>query len=292
MLNKVFFYKSRAKVNLFLHVLSIRDDGYHNLESLVYFPEIYDELFFSFAEVDHIVGKGDFAHMLPETSDNLIFKVINYFKNKFCINSCLKIEIAKNLPIGGGVGGGSSNAALSIIAMNDIFELSLTSPDMLRIASKFGADVAICLLQESLFFHGIGDNFFPVSLAKLNILLVNFKEPLLTKDVFRVYDRLNNSIEGEKKALLPTISTLDLRDSAGLLNFLKTTSNDLSIASISINPHIGELLISLEQTSPLLSRMSGSGSTCFAVYSDAEKLSRAASYIRNLYPRAWIQTAC
>ncbi|MDR0484218.1 MAG: 4-(cytidine 5'-diphospho)-2-C-methyl-D-erythritol kinase [Alphaproteobacteria bacterium] len=279
-------YKAKAKLNLFLHVLGQYKDGFHELQSLVYFPNIYDELSFtkSNEQENSFLATGEFSTILPIWQENSIVKVVNFFQENFSLKEKIQVNLQKNLPLGGGIGGGSSNAAVSIIAMNDLFNLKLSSADMLKISTKFGSDVPVCLCQHhrGAVFAGKGELVDSVDIPELPILLINPKQPLLTKDVFFKYKETSPNYS----AKIENIN--NFTDSNSLLSFLKNTKNDLTSASINLNKNIADILENLNTSGAILSRMSGSGSTCFAIYKSNQDLAIAEKKLKILYPNYWI----
>jgi 4-diphosphocytidyl-2-C-methyl-D-erythritol kinase len=276
-------YISKAKLNLFLHVLGLESNSFHDLQSLVYFPNIYDELSFSLHEHNEIIATGEFSAVLPPWQENSIYKVINFFQESFAIKEKIRVELHKNLPLGGGIGGGSSNTAITIMAMNELFNLGLSFAEKLEIAKKFGSDVPVCLYQShsGAMFEGKGEMVRAVNLPEIPLLLINPMQPLLTGDVFKKYDEVQQI--HSSKIELPDVNNFN-----SLINFLKNTKNDLSAASIFLNKNISHILVALEETSPCLSRMSGSGSTCFAIYENNQSLEDAYKKLQILYPNYWI----
>ena len=291
-------YKSKAKINLFLHVLSVETNGFHNLQSITYFPNISDELTFSVKDIfsenpidNTIKATGEFASFLPRPKNNSIIKVIEFFQETFSINDNIHVNLKKNLPIGGGIGGGSSNTAITIMAMNDIFNLGLSFLELLDIAKKFGSDVPVCMYQNSATFEGKGEITNPINLPELPILLINPKEPLITSKVFKTFDDINKQQSDSLNSNKIDLKNLQLDNFQDLINFLNTTKNNLTDASISLNGNILSILKSLKHTNPVLSRMSGSGSSCFAIYNKASELQMAKKTMKALYPKAWIALA-
>lgn len=286
-------YKSKAKINLFLHVLSKEEKVFHNLQSITYFPNIYDTLSFSIKDIfcenyisNTINATGEFADFLPRPKNNSIIKVIEFFQDTFSISDTIQVELKKNLPIGGGIGGGSSNTAVTILALNEIFSLGLSFVELLDIAKKFGSDVPVCMYQNSCIFEGKGEQTTPIELPEIAILLINPKEPLLTSKVFKTFDALEGANSSEK---IENLKNLKLNNFDDLINFLATTKNDLLDASVSLNKNIANILASLNSyTNPTLARMTGSGSTCFAIYNKVSDLQMAKKTMKALYPKAWV----
>ena len=288
-----------AKINLSLGVSAPITDGhhknYHNLDSLVVFADIGDELYFENADENSIEIKGEFADELigHDVSQNLIFKAINEL-NQYCkIDKKVKVTLYKNLPIASGIGGGSSDCAASLIALNEIWQLGLGVDELINSGNKIGADIGVCIEKKPTIMRGIGDELIPAPILprKINAILVN---PLLecsTPLVYKVFDELGhfsqnfgfeyNNCKGFEK----------------LIAMLKNQSNDLTKAAIKTCPQIGEILSFLEnETNASLVRMSGSGATCFALYENEELSKIASDKINSLYKqngqKIWAKSCC
>ncbi|MFL1780347.1 4-diphosphocytidyl-2-C-methyl-D-erythritol kinase [Candidatus Hepatincolaceae symbiont of Richtersius coronifer] len=290
-------YKAKAKINLFLKVLDKLPNNYHDLQSLVAFAEVYDYLEFSYSDINIMESSGRFANLLPKDNSNLIFKVLSYFQEFFLIKQNVKIYLTKNLPIGGGIGGGSSDCAMTILALNKLFKLNLTFTDLLKIAIKFGADVPMCLYQihqqQALFIQGVGEKIQPFNLIrKFPILLITPLQPVSTGLCFNKFDELKNKILNSDKfnSTMPTsfiepIKYSDIPYNEDLfLDFINLQSNDLTASACFFVPVIKEILDQLAATKPLVHKMSGSGSTCFAIYNNLDQAQQAFLALKKIFP--------
>lgn len=288
-----------AKINLNLGVSAPIKDGiyknYHNLDSLVVFADFGDELYFENSNENMIEIKGDFAPELlgQDVSKNLIFKALRAL-NEYCGNDkCAKITLYKNLPIASGIGGGSSDCAATLLALNDIWQLCLKIDELINIGNKIGADVGVCIEKKPMIMRGIGDILSPSVLLpkKINAILVN---PLLecsTPLVYKTFDELGDFRQEFGFEYKDCLAFGDL------IAMLKKQSNDLTNAAIKICPDIFEILNFLEnETNASLVRMSGSGATCFALYENKELSDFAADKINTHYKKMgkklWAKSCC
>ena len=182
--------KSHAKINLFLHIIGKRPDNYHLLESIFYFPEIYDE-------IEIIEGKGAknlevsgrFAdRLVGDENSNLILKTYSLLKILYSTKlPDLHFKLKKNLPVAAGIGGGSANAATTLKALNEIYKLGLSDAALYKIGARLGADVPACVLGRTCFVEGVGEKLSDISnFPKLNILLVNPLVPVSTAEIFKM----------------------------------------------------------------------------------------------------------
>ncbi|MEO0865418.1 MAG: 4-(cytidine 5'-diphospho)-2-C-methyl-D-erythritol kinase [Pseudomonadota bacterium] len=251
-----------AKINLALHVTGQRDDGYHLLDSLVVFADVGDRLWIDPAPRMSMKVTGPFAAGVPQDSRNLAWRAAE------AAGVSVKIRLEKNLPHGGGIGGGSADAAAILRAC----EAPLA-------ALSLGADVPVCLSDAPQRMQGIGEDLTPVSaVPSLSLVLVNPGIHVPTPDVFRRLRQKSNARLGD----LPGWASRD-----AFLAWLTDQRNDLQAPAASGVPAILVALRALQWAE--VARMSGSGSTCFGVYPDAATAQAVAQEISAQYPRWWVQ---
>ncbi len=233
-----------AKVNLTLHVTGQRADGYHLLDSLVVFADFGDHLRLTPGNEMSITVTGPFAEGVPTDRRNLVWQAAEM------VGWTGHIDLEKNIPHGAGLGGGSADAAAVLRALGGAEQ-----------ASSLGADVPVCLRASPQRMRGIGDELTDVpNLPTLAAVLVNPAVHVPTPKVFAGLAQKNNP---PMPATLPTF-----KSGRELLHWLADMRNDLEPAAIAQQPVIGEVLRTLSAQNPILVRMSGSGSTCFALYDD------------------------
>ena len=260
-----------AKVNLTLHVTGQREDGYHLLDSLVMFADVGDRISVRPSDTPIMIIKGPMADGLPRDRSNMVARAAD------AMGVSAHIQLEKNLPHAAGIGGGSSDAAATFRALSEISGKPI--PDDLV---GFGADVPVCMHGRAARMQGIGDTIRPVpDLPALHAVLVNPKLPVLTTEVFK---RLRNHDNAPMPDDLPVgASTRDLID------WLREMRNDLQDAAIEAEPIIEHVFNTLAVTPGcLLTRMSGSGGTCFGLYGDAETAASAAGRLHQDYPGWWV----
>lgn len=283
-----FTLPSPAKINLYLHITGKRDDGFHLLDSGVTFAKIGDELHFETATSFLFHVNGPYAAAFSEkdlnaaaTSHNLVVKAAHSFSKATGCPLNVKITLTKNLPLGSGIGGGSSNAATTLEGLSQFWDIK--DAPLYDIAKTLGSDVAVCLSPHTLkLMQGIGELIspLPLSLPPLAILLVNPNIPCPTAAVYKTL-----RLESYTQPL-----TLETSDSP--IDFLKNmTRNDMTEAAINIVPEITDVLKCLsEQRECLLARLSGSGATCFGLFSNKTDCITAENNIRAKHPNWWIKT--
>ena len=268
---------SRVKVNLYLHIIGKRADGYHNLDSLVAFPEIGDEILVSPSNSINLKITGKSKKELNE-KENLILKAIKLLKNR---KMGADIHLIKETPISAGLGGGSSNAAVTLKLLSKLWNVPLPPINELVL---LGADIPVCMDWRLQRMQGIGEkNSFVVSPDSLWIVLLNNGDRVPTSTVFQSVTQ--NEFSG-------LVNVPRLNEKNILIKFLKSTGNDLERAAIKNFPIIDDLINSLNLTSGcLIARMSGSGSTCFGLYEKKDEAEKAKKHLLNKFPNAWIKVA-
>ncbi|MEP2782158.1 MAG: 4-(cytidine 5'-diphospho)-2-C-methyl-D-erythritol kinase [Pseudoruegeria sp.] len=262
-----------AKINLTLHVTGRRSDGYHLLDSLVVFAGVGDWLEATVAPTSSLSVAGPRAAGVPEDGRNLILKAAALMPD---FGARFKLE--KHLPAASGIGGGSADAAAALRLLSAVSGGELpTFEEVLRL----GADVPVCLNSQPCRMQGIGDQISPVRLfGAMHFLLVNPLVEVHTPDVFRALDQKDNA---PMPAELP-----ELTDFNTVIGFLKQQRNDLQVAAIQTRPVIADVLNVIAETENCaLSRMSGSGATCFGLFNTAKDAARAAAKLRNTHPEWW-----
>ncbi|MCJ8323144.1 MAG: 4-(cytidine 5'-diphospho)-2-C-methyl-D-erythritol kinase [Rhizobiales bacterium] len=282
-----------AKANLFLHIKGKRADGYHILESLVTFADFGDELTFEPGVANEPGAKdlsldidGQYATELAKFAlgDNLIIRAAKAFEHRFELKVCGKFNLQKNLPLASGIGGGSANAAMAIKLLKQAYDQHGDVDEMLL---ALGADVPVCYGAENSLMTGIGERLEKWrNLPKLNAILVNPNEAVSTAKIF---GRLNASAQLDDYEFVgkdaPTFKTAQ-----DLVGFLQLQTNDMQAAAVAICPAIGNVLAELNAINDImLSRMSGSGATCFGLFTNQSEAELAARKLANRHPNWWIQ---
>ena len=193
--------KAYAKINIYLKVLGKRDDGYHNLDTLVVPINVYDEL--EFYDYDY-----DIIESSVNIKNNIMFKAIHYLKETYNIKKCVKIILKKNIPLCGGLGGGSADLCATLRGLNKLWNLDLKIDELATIALKFGSDTLFCMYNKPGVLRGRGDILEFVSFPKKEVYIFNPRVESLTKDVFDNYketDHGENELEMALFRLNPDI---------------------------------------------------------------------------------------
>ncbi len=272
-----------AKINLYLHITGKRADDYHLLDSLVVFADFNDKVEVSPASTLTLAIEGKYAKELSAT-DNTVLKTAEIIKKTFNVSAGAALTLHKNIPIGAGIGGGSSDAAATMRLLMRFWKINPTPKELNAIALSVGADVPACLRASSLYMSGIGEKIEPGPLPTgFSVVLAGIDKPLLTKDVFAKYNG-NFSKESNHPFSFPA--------SADFIKFLQKTKNDLQDPAIKLMPEIENILSALSaEENCLLTRMSGSGATCFGLFADKAQAEAAAIRLDEQNPTWWVKTA-
>jgi len=261
-----------AKINLSLHVTGQRADGYHLLDSLVAFADVGDRVTVMLAEETSIEVTGPMAEGVPADASNLAMKAAALW------DVPVKILLDKHLPPASGIGGGSSDAATTLMAIADL----LGRHDLPEGALALGADVRVCLERRGARMRGIGEEVEPIDwLPELAAVLVNPRVELPTPAVFKAL---------ETKANAPMPKRIPRwRASWSAIDWIAQQRNDLEAPAIAQAPVIGEVLDLLRALpGARLARMSGSGATCFALFEAPEEARAAAEALAAAKPDWWV----
>lgn len=272
---------ANAKINVALHVLARRNDGYHELDSIVAFADLGDELRLRISDNLELHCSGPFAEQVPQGDDNIIFKtwhvVNNLLRTRNVVLPKVTIELTKNLPVSSGIGGGSADAAAMIRALLRLRNATLDTSEIKSFAHALGADVPVCFYKKPCRMQGIGEliSALEIELPRA-IVLIN---PLLSCPTAIVFNNLG------------------LQNGQSFCNSISVENphswrNDLTEAASKTQPEIIKVLAALKQE-PCFSavRMSGSGATCFGLTASMAEASSAVARLSVKNPSWWIKAA-
>lgn len=267
-----------AKINLALHVLGRRADGYHELDSIVAFASVGDLITVKEARETVLEISGPFAAAVPANVQNIALQAHAKLKLLYQSHGAalppVHIHLVKNLPVASGIGGGSADAAAVLRALLKLFPANLSDDEIAQYALQIGADVPVCFNQKTCRMQGVGEKLtFPKLDLPRAIVLANPNLPLSTPDVFRA---LGLSICQSYNPPLDPKNQLTWR-------------NDLTAAAIKCRPEIAQVLAALKPCRMV--RMTGSGATCFGLFENIEEAENLAKSIAGDYPAWWVQAA-
>ncbi len=250
---------ARAKVNLYLHVVGRRDDGYHLLDSLAVFPDIADVVSAEPLATLTLRLAGPFGTALVAEPDNLVLRAARALQASGRVNIGAALVLEKNLPIASGIGGGSADAAAALRVLCRLWRITPEPGTLHVIAASLGADVPVCLDQRASRMQGVGDILSHApAMPDAGIVLVNPGIAVATPAVFRA-----RTGGFRPQAALPEA----WHDTDAMVAWLRATHNDLEQPAIALCPPIGDVLAALRTVAGCrLARMSGSGATCFGLF--------------------------
>ena len=249
-----------AKLNLNLYVKEKLDNGYHSLNSDICFLDLYDEIIIKPSNLNKIKVSNKSTFFFKE--ENILSKTLNYFNSEFKNQNKFNITLKKNIPIGAGLGGGSSDSATLLLGLRYIYNINsshskkITLKKLKEIGLKIGSDVPACIMGRSLQLSGIGEKLKKISVEKnYKFLLIYPNKILSTKQVF---NNFNFEKVKTRKAML--------------FNKIKIF-NSLENVSQSIEPEIKKILNILKSFDKIIAfGMSGSGSCCFGIFKNSQDL--------------------
>jgi 4-diphosphocytidyl-2-C-methyl-D-erythritol kinase len=256
--------KAPAKINLLLRVLRKRPDGYHDLASIMQQISIYDELEYTLQQEGitlHCPGTD-----LPTNEQNLIYRAAQTIFNHTGYRNGVEIVLNKSIPSAAGLGGGSSDAATTLMTLNDLCSLGLSKTELIKLGAKLGADVPFFIFGRSAFATGIGDKLQTLpDLPQINMVLINPTFPLSTKTV---YENLNLALTKKKNNYsIPRFYALG--------DVIRELHNDLEAVSLKMHPELNDLKQMLMKEGALGALMSGSGPTLFGIFADEKSAKEA-----------------
>lgn len=263
MSENTFILPSFAKINWDLRVLGKRDDGFHELFTIFQTISLYDEI--SFAESDELILTCDNLK-IPVDENNLIIKTAKSLQNKFDVNKGAKIHLEKKIPAPGGLGGGSSNAAVAMLGLMKLWNLKISFEKLVEIAAEIGSDVPFFLYGGTSIGIGRGTEIEPIEdVTEKYVLLITPEIDVPTKDAFKLLNAPYLTKENSKRILKlcrNEAEKLDLRQ--------KTLKNDFESAVFKLEPEIELIKNKLIELGAVQAILSGSGASVFAIFDTQE----------------------
>ena len=281
--------RAPAKINLTLHIVGRRDDGWHELESLVAFTRGGDTLSLAPADTLSLLVEGPTATASGDPDDNLVIRATRALAGAVAGLKVGAFHLKKRLPVAAGVGGGSSDAAAALRLLARLNDLALDDPRVMAAARETGADVPVCLGARARMMSGIGERLGPpLALAPLPTLIINPGVPLETRTVFKRMDLP----PGWRNAATAHPIVTDAQSPDALLATLRRGRNDMEDAACVLAPVVSSVLAVLGGAPGCrVARMSGSGATCFGLFTDCKAVARARKAILRAHPGWWVKSA-
>jgi 4-diphosphocytidyl-2-C-methyl-D-erythritol kinase len=281
------YERAPAKINLTLHIIGRRDDGWHELESLVVFTRSGDTLSLQPDQTLALTIEGPTAVAAGSLDDNLILRAARALLRHVPDLRTGAFHLSKHLPVAAGIGGGSSDAAAALRCLARLNNLAPDDPRLFAAAAETGADIPVCLGGKARMMRGFGEQLGPLlTLPPLPALIVNPGVPLETRAVFK---RMDLPLGWRTNA--PAHPAIGAGQKASdVFALLRRGRNDMEDAACVLAPIVSDVLAVLGAAPGCrLARMSGSGSTCFGLFADCRAAARARTAIRQAHPDWWIK---
>ncbi len=264
--------RSPAKLNLFLHIVGRRADGYHLLQSVFQLIDWCDTIHLKGISENAVRRINPIPGVPPE--EDLVVRAANLLKDFCKIEAGVEIDLHKEIPIGAGMGGGSSDAATTLIGLNALWNLNLSKETLCALGLKLGADVPFFIFGQNAFVEGIGEKIQEIALQTPDFLVIFPNQGIATASIFQdpelTRDHAQITIDGF------------------LASPLLYQSNDCQAVAMRICPEVKQALNWITQAVPgSQPRMSGSGSSVFAVLEPKTDSVKLENLLQNL-PKGWV----
>ena len=263
-MNKVSL-RAYAKINLGLDVLRRLENGYHEVRMVMQSIDLYDKINIYKLKTDEIKITTNLG-FLPTGPDNLVYKVAADLKERFNITSGVSIDLYKFIPVSAGLAGGSTDAAAVLKGMNQMFDLKLSTKELMEIGAKYGADIPYCIMSGTALAEGIGEKLTPLNPCPSCYVVIG--KPGISVSTKFVYQNLKLTEDMVHPDIDGIISSINAQDIYGVADRL---SNVLETVTESAYPIISEIKSTMVKEGALNAIMSGSGPTVFGLFDDLEK---------------------
>jgi len=281
--------KCPAKINLFLNIINRQKSEFHDLQSLFVKINLYDEIIVKQNHKFELIVN---SHIKQEftNQNNIIEKIYHFFVNNFSLDFSLKVILNKHIPIGAGLGGGSSDGASFIKIINQIYKLNLSKIQMQKISLEFGSDLPFFFEENICFVEGRGEKITQLSssinqkfvnqLNSSKILLINPQIILSTPQIFQNFSKkIDNNL-----ANYSTATTLDYISSKSIFELIDNQGNDLENSAFEQSLNLKNLFDELKNFKSKSLRMSGSGSSIFMIFENDKDLQSCKNFLNQNYP--------
>ena len=269
-------YKARAKINLALDVCRRLENGYHEIKTVMQSVNIYDELEFKRRRDPDIILSVDSRYELGDLGNNLIFRAAKFMKEYYGIRHGIEIHLKKTIPVAAGMAGGSTDAAATMLAMNEMFALKLDKEELMRQGLRLGADIPFCILGGTALAEGVGEKLTPLPAPPRASLLV-VKPPIMVSTK-RVYETLRVNQIAKHPDIDGMMAALEQGDIERVANYLE---NVMEAVTVKENSIIAEIKTMMTQQGAYNALMSGSGPSVFGIFAKEEEAQAAAKHIRS-----------
>lgn len=300
----MYIEQAAAKINLTLQIIGKLPNGMHRLESLVVFAGLGDRLEIAPSDAAQneisLVLRGPYGacleNILTDTNDNLVIQAAYALREAAQVSCGAALQLQKNIPIMSGLGGGSADAAAALRLLNRFWQLDWPVKKLMPLAVQLGADVPVCLLNQTAWMGGYGEQVQAVTppeskqlpplvpLPDFALLLVKPDIVLSTEKVFAHFDKSNKDATYSKQSapLSHGFASLD-----ELVQFIAKRGNDLTASAATLAPIIPDICKALDGVGARFASMSGSGAVCFGIFETHQQAEKAATMLLPQFPSHW-----
>lgn len=258
-----------AKINIGLDVVGKREDGYHEVKMIMQSIRLFDRLTLT-RKKDPGVRLTTNLKFLPTDDNNLIVKSAKMLMKEFNLEGGLTINLEKRIPVAAGMAGGSTDAASTMIAINQMYELGLSNSQLMKRAVKIGADIPYCIMKGTALAEGIGEKLSTIpKLPNCTILIVKPKIHVSTREVYAGLTLDENTVHPDIDMMVEDMKKKDI------ISLCSHIGNILESVTIPMYPEIAEIKDFMMKNGAKGSLMSGSGPTVFGIYTDKDAAVKA-----------------
>lgn len=274
---------SYAKVNLYLKVGKKLKSGYHNIQSVMQLTKLHDLVSFEKLKEDKIIVESNNRDL--EGENNLAYKAAEILKNKFNIKEGIKINIEKIIPMAAGLGGGSSDAATTLLILNKLWGIKLNQKKLIEIAAEIGSDVPFFIVGKTAVVEGIGNKIKPIKRPiSINVVLVNPGVKVSTTWAYKQLDKLKTK-DTTKKDITDIVKAIRKKD---IKKIAKSMHNDFDILIEKKHSMVKEIKTYFRKFDALNSMVVGSGPTVLGMYDSIYTAREAYFKLKDLYPFVYL----
>uniref|UniRef100_A0A7C5V387 4-diphosphocytidyl-2-C-methyl-D-erythritol kinase n=1 Tax=Caldicellulosiruptor owensensis TaxID=55205 RepID=A0A7C5V387_9FIRM len=278
--------RAYAKINLALDVLSKREDGYHEIRTIMQTVDLYDIINIEKIEEDSIIVTTS-SENIPTDNKNHAYIAASLLKERFDVKQGVRIHIEKNIPVSAGLAGGSTDAAAVLKGLNEIFELNLSEQQLMEIGREIGADVPFCLVGGTALCEGIGEKVIKLKSApQMNILIAKPEVYVSTQAVYEALDLSKVKKRPNIEAMISAIEEGNVKEIA------KNLCNVLEMVTVNQYPVINRVKDIMRNNNALGTVMTGSGPAVFGIFSNKYNALKAAERLKVFIKEIILTTTC
>lgn len=267
-------YRARAKINLALDVCRRLENGYHEVKMVMQTVDLYDELEFKMRNDPDIILSVNSKDYLGDLENNLIFRAAKLMKQQYNIQYGVEIRLKKNIPVAAGMAGGSTDAAATMLAMNELYELGLSRTQLMEMAVRLGADIPFCIMGGTALAEGIGEKLTPLPAPPQAVLLI-VKPPIMVPTQW-VYEHLRLDQIGRHPDIDGMVDALKQGDLKGITDRMENVMETVTEREYPIITDIKKMMLG---SGAMNAVMSGSGPSIFGVFLEEDAARAAAVYV-------------